>query len=421
MQWQRGFVTNLFLGLLIAGPAHSQDTRASLIEKERDQKASQLKPDEVSNAERRFRLVKEQKYLERISAGYNGWRAKLGSMVTGGGFGLGPEYFREDLLRGNLTARASAQISTRLFQKYETQWTLPKLWSGKMEIEGYGAYRNYRSLQYHGTGPDRPKDLRATYALEDTTIDGIIGVEPWRRVKFGASTGYLLTNVGPSKDRRLISAEKVFTPAQSPGIDQQTNFLRTRVFSQFDYRDNPLGMAKTGGNYVFQYSWYSDREIQRYSFRRMDLDLQQFIPFFNKTRVIALRAKTTLTDTDRNEHVPFYLQPILGGSDDLRSYRVFRFSDRNSMVMNAEYRWEIFSGLDGAVFFDAGKVFPRRGMLNFANLEKSAGFGLRFNVRNATFMRFDVAFGQEGVQLWIKFNDVFTQRRFGTAVGQPVY
>jgi hypothetical protein len=34
-------------------------------------------------------------------------------MVTGGGFALGPEYFREDLLGGNLNTRLAAQISTR--------------------------------------------------------------------------------------------------------------------------------------------------------------------------------------------------------------------------------------------------------------------------------------------------------------------
>ena len=91
------------------------------------------------------------------------------------------------------------------------------------------------------------------------------------------------------------------------------------------------------------------------------------------------------------------------------------------MVMNAEYRWEIFSGLDGALFADAGKVFPRRGLLNFHDLESSAGFGLRFNARNATFLRIDTGFSQEGFQVWLKFNDVFLGRLFGTTTGQPVY
>jgi outer membrane translocation and assembly module TamA len=91
------------------------------------------------------------------------------------------------------------------------------------------------------------------------------------------------------------------------------------------------------------------------------------------------------------------------------------------IVYNAEYQWEIFSGLEGAVFADAGKVMSRRSQLSFSSMESDVGFGLRFNARNATFMRFDVAFSHEGFQLWFKFNDIFNARRFGTSVGQPVY
>jgi len=421
MKLRTAFVACLLTCIDVDRVAAQESTRAGTIESARETKAGQLQPDEVSPMERRLRALRDQKYLERITAGYNGFRAKIGNMVTGGGFGIGPEYYREDLFRGNLTARASAQISTRLYQKYEAQATLPKLANGKITLDGLASYRNYSSLQYYGTGPDRPKDLRANYRLEDTSINGIAAYAPVRHVKIGGSTGYLWINVGPGTDNRFASAEQVFTPAQSPGIDHQTNFLRNGVFAQYDYRDNPAGMAKSGGNYVFQYSWFHDWKLEQFGFRRMDIDVQQFIPFFNKTHVIALRAKATLTDTDQNQQIPFYLQPVLGGSDDLRGYRFFRFSDRNSMVLNAEYRWEIFSGLDGAVFADAGKVFPGRSMLNFHNLESSVGFGLRFNVRNATFLRIDTGFSHEGFQVWFKFNDVFLGRAFGTTAGQPVY
>jgi hypothetical protein len=396
-------------------------TRTEAIEKERAAKAAKLEPDEVSTWERRLRAFRDNKYLERSTAGFNGFRLKIGNMVTGGGFAIGPEYFREDLLQGRMTARASAQISTRAFQKFEAQTTFPKLAHGKLYVEGFASHRNYRALQYYGNGPDRPQDFRSVYGLEDTSVDGILAAEPIKHVKIGGSLGYLWTNVGPGHDKRFTSAELVFSPQAAPGIDVQTDFLRNGVFAQVDYRDNPYGMAKSGGNYVLNYSWFRDRNLNRYSFRRLDFEAQQFLPFFNKTRVIALRTKATLTETDDGQETPFYLRPILGGSDDLRGYRFFRFSDRNSFVMNAEYRWEIFSGLDGAVFADAGKVFPRRNMLNFKDLESTVGFGLRFNARNATFIRVDVGFSHEGFQVWFKFNDVFLQRRFGTTTGQPVY
>ena len=46
--------------------------------------------------------------------------------------------------------------------------------------------------------------------------------------------------------------------------------------------------------------------------------------------------------------VPFYLQRTLGGPDDLRGFRHLRFRDRNALLLQAEYRWEIFTAVDGA-------------------------------------------------------------------------
>ena len=100
---------------------------------------------------------------------------------------------------------------------------------------------------------------------------------------------------------------------------------------------------------------------------------------------------------------------------------LFRSAGRNALVYNAEYRWEIFSGLDGALFLDAGKVMPHRGHLGFSALETSTGFGFRFNARNRTFMRLDVGFSHEGFGLWVKFNDPFLPRLFGTGMEQPLY
>ena len=112
---------------LVAALAQAQEpqTRAALIEREREAKAARLAPDEVSKFERRLRAFKDGKYLERFAAGYNGLRVKTGNMVTGGGFALGPEYFREDLWRGQMTARASAQLSTRGYSKFEAETKMP--------------------------------------------------------------------------------------------------------------------------------------------------------------------------------------------------------------------------------------------------------------------------------------------------------
>jgi outer membrane protein assembly factor BamA len=398
---------------------HGQaDTRAEEIQREREQRRTQLKPDRANKAERTEKWIFDKKILGRIHYGISGFRVRMGGMVTGSGFALGPEYYRRDFLSGRMTFRTGAQFSFKGYQKYDMEWSLPRLANQRVFFDFYSAHRNYPQINYYGPGPQSLKGQRSNYRLEDTSADAALGIRPFGIAKLGGSVGYLWVNVGPGTDSRFTSTEKQFTPAQAPGIDRQSNFLRYGAFAQVDYRDDPSG-PKSGGNYVAQYTWYQDRLLGLHDFRRLDVDLQQYIGLFNKRRVFALRARTILTDTDAGQTVPFYLQPVLGGSDDLRGFRSFRFSDTNMLVLNGEYRWEAFSGLDMALFVDGGKVFPKRGQLNFRDLEASYGFGLRFNVTNQTFMRIDVGFSHEGFQVWVKFSNFIRRQPLGTLSAQP--
>ena len=78
------------------------------------------------------------------------------------------------------------------------------------------------------------------------------------------------------------------------------------------------------------------------------------------------------------------------------------------MPVRGEYRFEIWSGLDGALFYDAGKVAERRGDLDFNDLESDYGFGFRFNTNEGIILRVDAGFGSpDGKHLFIVFGGVF--------------
>jgi len=384
-------------------------SRTEEIEAARLQKAEQLQPEEASRTERALLYFREHKILERFTAGVAGFRAKLGGLVTGGGFAVGPEYLRRDLAEGNLIFRTAAQASIREYQRYDLQLTAPHLVQDKLFFDLFSVHHNYPGINYYGPGPDSKKSGRTDFRLEDTAIDVTTGLQPLRHLRLGLSGGYLFVNVGPGTDSRFASADKVFTPAQTPGIDRQANFVRYGAFVLFDYRDRPGG-PRHGGSYLAQFDRYVDQSLALHNFERLQVDLQQYVPFFNERRVIALHTKTVLTNADGGNTVPFYLQPVLGGSDDLRGFRAFRFYDNNLTEVNGEYRWEVFAGLDMALFVDAGKVFPRRSEWNCHGLETAGGVGWRFNVGNNVFMRLDLAFSREGPEVWLKFNNVFSER-----------
>jgi outer membrane protein assembly factor BamA len=386
------------------------DSRASEIEAARRAKSQDLKPEELSKAERAMLAFREKKMMERVSAGIGGFRLKLGGLVQGGGFALGPEYFRDDLADGNLLFRSAAQASIKGYQRYDLQFSAPHFARNKLFFELFGVHHDYRGIDYYGPGPDSKRSSRTDFRIIDTSVDGMFGVQPIKYLKMGVSSGYLWTTLGPGKDSRFASTDTVFTPAEAVGLDARPDFLRLGTFARFDYRDNPGG-PRSGGDYLVQYDRYLSRPASVYEFRRLNVELAQYIPFFNKRRVVALHGRTVLTYPDNDSTVPFYLQPTLGGGEDLRGFRPFRFYDNNLLVVNGEYRWEVFSGLDMALFADGGKVFHRHADLNFRNMEADFGFGFRFNVRNNVFLRIDTAFSHEGFQAWFKFNNVFGDER----------
>jgi outer membrane protein assembly factor BamA len=117
-----------------------------------------------------------------------------------------------------------------------------------------------------------------------------------------------------------------------------------------------------------------------------------------------------LTFAKDGRQVPFYLQPTLGGNDDLRGFSQYRFYDNNYIYASAEHRWFVFEGLDMAAFIDTGKVVAERRDIDFTDLSVSAGLGFRWKLQGTVFMRMDVAAGREGVRFIWTFSDIYRFR-----------
>jgi Omp85 superfamily domain len=389
----------LTFALSAAGQISTPATREETILQERERKSQALTPEEPSKLEQRMLAIRENDLLGRVIGDTYGLRIAMGGLLAGQGFAIGPEYKRRDLWDGRLMFRTSVRASAKQAYLADFELGLPKLAGGKMFVDFLTIHRNYPEVPYFGPGPDSREEDRTGYRREDTSVEVRSGVRLGRYVKAGAIGGFTAVNTGPDADGLVV-------PVQIPGADRQTSFVRGGGSLQFDNRNFP-GEPTRGGNYRAEYQMFSDRNLKAYSFGQLELEAQQYIPFLNDKRVIALRARTVLTEARDRSTVPFYMQPMLGGSNSLRGFEQFRFYDNNSLLFTAEYRFEVFSGLDMAVFADSGKVFPRWSQLNFHDLEVSEGFGFRGNFRNNVFLRIDTAFSREGYQVWLKFDNVF--------------
>jgi outer membrane protein assembly factor BamA len=394
------------IGLAI--PALAQDpeaaTREELLTKIRAQKAQHLEPYKPKGMEKALLYIEEHRIIERLSMA-DGWYPRIGGLTTGGGFAGGLGY-RKHLFGDQLFFNTSGAISTKAYKELIADVSLPGLFNGWLEIGGNVNWRDFPQEDFFGIGSDSLQSNRTNYALETTGVSGRVALKPVPWLRFGSEIGYVSPTIGMGTDPRFASTETIFTDVDAPGLIEQPPFLYKNLFVEIDYRDQP-GNPRSGGLWRATYGSWNENELDRYDFGRFDAEAAHFFPIFDKKRVFALRAVVSYVNNDPGNRVPFYFLPYIGGSNSVRGYKEFRFRDENAIFMNAEYRWEAFSGLDMALFFDMGEVTDDWENIDFNEAKTSYGVGFRFNTFRSVFMRFDIAGGGEGTQIFFKFGPAF--------------
>ena len=386
-----------------AQDAPAVTSRAEEIQNEQLEKAQSVTPDTPD--QRALRVQKIRKTAERIFTGVP-VHLQLGGLPVGSGLALGPV-----AQWTNSTDRVRAKVwaigSIYRFYDVGVGVTLPHLTDQNLGVTFEASRDDFPRLDYYGEGPNSLKSNRTDFRREDNKFGMIVAWPVLRQIQPSCGVQQDLIHIGPGTNGAVTPTNEKFGPAQAPGINMTTNYLNAGCAVPLDFRDNP-GYPHKGTAVFLGYRRSYAEDDSQFSFHRMSVEAEHYIPFFNEKRVIALHAETELSFHGPNQVVPFYMQPTLGANDDLRGFRPWRFYDENSLLLNAEYRWEICTGFDMAIFEDAGKVFHRPGQINFSNLSKSTGFGLRFNDLRNMIMRIDTGFSREGFQVWVTFDKVFS-------------
>lgn len=383
-------------------------SRAEEIQRQRQEKAKELSPARPDPIEEKILLFEERQILEKLGQGADGLFPKLGGLATGQGVALGLQYAKKNLAGGKVSLSSFAVASFAKSQRYMLAFSAPDLPDAKLDWRLSAERRTLTRVDFYGLGPESRVDDHSTFQLEDTAFDALLAYAALRgRFRIGGKGGYLQTNVGEGfPHEETPTTSQLFGPAQAPGIDDQGDFARFGAFASLDWRDN-TSLARSGTLLRTDLTAYQDLDLGRHDFNKWETEIQHYIPFFNKRRVIALRARTELNFTRDGQSVPFYMKPFIGGPQELRGFRNYRFYDDNILVLNAEYRWEAFSGLDMALFVDGGQAVAKRSDFAWDKMETAAGVGFRFNVRNATFLRLDLAFSHESTRLWLRWGSPF--------------
>jgi len=380
-------------------------TRAGAVIDAEQEKAKHLEPQEAPRGEKKFDHIEND--LLKPTFGPNGPSLKFGGLPTGGGFSLGPQYMRQDLLADHLTANVYVVGSIRKWYGGQASFDFHDLFNGHLELRADGGYQNAASVWYFGDGPNSNRNDKTVFRREFTTAHfAALGHFLNQKLTVGYTVGGLLVNVGPGDLSGTASTEQLFTEANTPGLVHQSNFITGTSTIQLDLTrpgfSNPQGLQLEAND-----SQFFDKSGNQANFNLLETQATYYLPLTNGMRTLLFRVRNETAFAHVPQAVPFYLQPILGGPDDLRGYDRYRFYANGTSIATGEYRWSISQTLEMAIFGDGGNVYQRPGLIGFRDLRGDGGLGFRIKNKEATVMRFDVGFSPEGVKVWFVFNDAF--------------
>ena len=377
-------------------------SRADALRREREEKQKNLTPNTPDVIQRTMTRVERSAATLGIREGLQPW---FGTIGRGSGIALGALYRDRDLFNRYGTLEAWSGYSIREYWGGGVNAMFPALADGRLTVQAGANVREDPRQDFFGLGPNSSREDRTNVLIRTTEVGGVAGVRVAPLLTVGGGMAWIQPRLGRGRASSRPAIEQRFSPLEAPGLGIQTEFAKTSAFVDFDYRE-PKN-ARKGGWYRLDISRFNDLDSNLLGFTRADLDLRQYFGFLNGRRVIALRGLVSTTDAADGQSVPFYMTPTLGGSRDLRGYRRFRFRGNHLLLLQAEYRWEIWSALEGALFYDAGKVTMDRSDLDLSNLETDYGFGFRFNTNAGVVLRFDTGFGREGAKFRISFGGPF--------------
>src|ERR1700733_8402722 len=150
-----GIAGSLSVGAQDAGVVNGSASRAQAVAEAEKEKAKHLKRQEPPRGERKFDHIQRDIIKPIFSS--NGPSLKFGGLPTGGGFSLGPQYTRQDLLADRLTWNTYVVGSTRKWYGGATSFDFHDLLDGHLELSTDGGYQNATSVWYFGEGSDSSK------------------------------------------------------------------------------------------------------------------------------------------------------------------------------------------------------------------------------------------------------------------------
>ena len=305
-------------------------------------------------------------------------------------------------------------VSTALF----AGWTPNKDFAGstvdlgadyKIEIpktrifqEGVASYSRSSAESFYGIGQDTSLGDYSTYQPEETKLENFLGYRLTQTTDAATSFVYQKMNIGNGNRDRVGKIKEHFRAF--PGINggDLIGVTSSLNHDNRDHKNDP----KRGGYEGVGFSYYHDADENNFQYFKVSASASHYVPIFSDRRIFAVKVVGEKNQELGSGQIPFFNLARLGGStvssgsELLRSFDFNRFLDQGLLVMNTEYRYNVyeygdFAG-DAFTLFDVGEVFKEFHDIEFKALKFSVGGGFNVKFRRYTFFSISIARGNEG-------------------------
>lgn len=386
---------------LLAAPLAAQtpepDTRAAIVAQAQAEKARELHPYVPGKAEHYI------DYAEQILTTGMKFHPFFTSAYSGGGFTVGAGYRAYAGSYNSLDVRGS--ITPSGYKRIEGEFLAPRLFDRRGVLSVVAGWREATQVGFYGVGAGTVESARADYGFRQRYGHATLTVRPRRRLllfRAGVEASQWEQTPGSGGDP---SVEQVYTPATLTGLAAKVTYLHSQGTVGLDSRESP-GYARRGGFLGVTFHDFTDPD-NLHGFRQVDYEAIHHVPILREAWVLSFRGAVSTTGLKSGELIPFFMLPSIGGGSSLRGFSSWRFRDRHSMELQAEWRVMVNRYIDTAVFYDAGKVTAKTSDLNFADLGQDYGIGIRLHGPLATPLRVDFAGGGEGFHVVWSASAVF--------------
>lgn len=351
-----------------------------------------------------FKLIERKQVVQRVADALSNkektmWAYPIVEGGAGSGFGGGMGLTHTDLFHENynLKLRYTAHINMNMDASAAFGRPLafriagtPVSWATAVH------WMRLTNENYYGIGPTTTQGNDSAYLINRTIVGGALAFELIEDLSFNFGAAYDVAGTGPNTYGSLPSVGQTFPAGQRIGYSDWLHYVVFDAKLQYDSRDN-LSMPSRGGLYSFSIKRYQHIGRGDFDFFQEELDARHFFPIGSPRIVLALHAGLLLQQTTGGSEIPFYRLATLDVNTPLRGFTQGRFHDHNLFILNAEYRFPVWNSIDGVFFVDTGRVFHRIQDFTVKDFRYSVGGGLRLSALGLMLLRFDLAYGGEGI------------------------